>query len=1008
LALIRFPNMQWWPVLDGAALCLLAPAVFDQLSWFALYFARRPSSIPPPPSGLRIAAVTTYVAGVEPLEMVERTLAAMVAMQIPHATWLLDESDSVAARTLCQRLGVRHFTRRGAPEYNTPSGRFEAGSKHGNYNAWLDRVGFAGYDLIAAFDPDHVPSPRFLAETTGFFADARVGYVQAAQAYYNQDASFIARGAAEETYAYYSIVQMASARFRYPVVTGCHNVHRATALRKVGGFADHAADDLLLTLRYQGAGWEGVFVPKILARGLAPVNWSGYLGQQFRWARAVTDLKLRRPDAARRSGPGPRILSLLQGVRYFLDGAFVLAAGSLACLALATGQASLFLPPLVVSAALYGTLALTNLYKQRFYLDPDRESGLPWRSWILRFAKWPYTVRAVLSALRNRHHQYLITPKSATVRPPDLLLRPMLAMTIPVLTAWVAGWAAGRIEGWPLHAFALAVVALPLAVAATNRLRFPAPYDPSRRPDLSTPAPRPTSRLQLASAAVALAAGLWSMTGTFQGTVADNDSARHAMNGAFLLDLVHGGHLARPVNFARWYFAHFPAISIPYHPPLFPAFEALTYAVTGVKFWAARLCIAVAVSLAAALAFRLIFAISGSIVVGVAATAVLLGIPVAQGVARSVMLEFPALVFVLWAVLYWRRWRREFTPARGVMYGLIAGAGIWTKQTIFLPLIPFLDLALAREWRGLRQPGIWVSGVVGGAAAAALLGLAISGGGHALPQHWAAVPWGESVSNNFRKYAASALPAGVVILLIAAGVQVLRISRKRVALRSSDYADFRLLLAWILAAGTVVLLTPAFDPRYAIFAIPAVIGLLLVLSFRILENLVSRSAAGAIICAGAAAILAVTGLDRAPHLSGPDVAAREAVSQDLKRFLYFGATNGAFSYSLRQVSAGEAPLVLRGDKLAEGGFTPDRLHEIVSVYAVQAVFLERNSRQDWLELAKRLPSTFEYRRRYVLDSSDPTQRGELLEYRIANSRPSSKGILRQTIQSFGSSSESPI
>ena len=52
----------------------------------------------------------------------------------------------------------------------------------------------------------------------------------------------------------------------YPIVTGCHTTHRAAALKAVGGFASHDADDLLITLLYRSQGWRGVYVPKILAR----------------------------------------------------------------------------------------------------------------------------------------------------------------------------------------------------------------------------------------------------------------------------------------------------------------------------------------------------------------------------------------------------------------------------------------------------------------------------------------------------------------------------------------------------------------------------------------------------------------------------------------------------------------------------------------------------------------------------------------------------------------------
>ncbi|MGI8876631.1 MAG: hypothetical protein ACR2KP_20365 [Egibacteraceae bacterium] len=74
-----------------------------------------------------------------------------------------------------------------------------------------------------------------------------MGYVQAPQGLANQRASWISRAAAEETYGYYSSTQMTLYAAGYPVVTGCHQLHRTVALR---GVACHEADDLLITLFY--------------------------------------------------------------------------------------------------------------------------------------------------------------------------------------------------------------------------------------------------------------------------------------------------------------------------------------------------------------------------------------------------------------------------------------------------------------------------------------------------------------------------------------------------------------------------------------------------------------------------------------------------------------------------------------------------------------------------------------------------------------------------------------
>ena len=180
--------------------------------WFLLPLMRKPK---PRPArvGWKIAVATSFVPGAEPLEMLRETLKALVSLDYPHDTWVLDEGDSEQVKTLCQELGVKHFSRKSLLAYQAQSGRFQSGSKHGNYNAWFYSFGLNNYDIITVFDPDHVPVPAFLSRVIGFFDDPSIAYVQVAQAYYNQKASFIARGAAEETYAYYSSVQMASYRY---------------------------------------------------------------------------------------------------------------------------------------------------------------------------------------------------------------------------------------------------------------------------------------------------------------------------------------------------------------------------------------------------------------------------------------------------------------------------------------------------------------------------------------------------------------------------------------------------------------------------------------------------------------------------------------------------------------------------------------------------------------------------------------------------------------------------
>jgi cellulose synthase (UDP-forming) len=414
-AWVRDGDVMQRPLLFLLATALVVPILANQQGrWFMLMAMRRPRPLTPPP-GLRVAVVTTYVPGAEPRQMLEQSLAALVAIDYPHDTWLLDEGGDPDMRGLCERLGVHYFTRWGRPEYQAERGRLQSGSKHGNYNTWLDTVGFDRYDVLAAFDPDHIPRPEFLAHVLGYFRDPSIGYVQPAQAYYNQRASFIARGAAEETYAYYSAIQMASYGIGYPVIVGGHNVHRIGALKAVGGFAAHDADDLLVTLKYRAAGWQGVYVPRILAHGLAPVDWRGYLTQQRRWARSVLDIKLRRrPEYAARLPLPSRLLSFLHGINFVYRRVVAMMALLIVLQLLVwNGLPDLLgaemLAPL---AQLGGALALQELYRQRFYLDWRRECGIHWRAAALQYASWPWFILALVDVVVSRQPGYVVTWKA--------------------------------------------------------------------------------------------------------------------------------------------------------------------------------------------------------------------------------------------------------------------------------------------------------------------------------------------------------------------------------------------------------------------------------------------------------------------------------------------------------------------------------------------------------------------------------------------------------------------
>jgi cellulose synthase/poly-beta-1,6-N-acetylglucosamine synthase-like glycosyltransferase len=378
-------------------------------------------------------------------------------------------------------LGVRHFSRKRMPHYQTTQGQFQRGMKHGNYNAWLTETGYSSYDVLMAIDPDHVPDPGFLAETLGQLADPRIAYVQSPQEYYNESASFIARGCGEESRDFYWISQRAYHRFRTPSVIGAHGVHRLQALQSVGGFAAHLADDLLLTLQYQMAGWRGAYVPKVLARGLAPVDWPTYVKQQRRWAMSLFDVKFRRyPHLARALPLRSRIVGFLQGLTYLQDG--------LAALCIATSVGAILIagvPPALAQAMLSTPLLLglailivTGLYPHRFH-GPHRNLVFNWRAACLRMVKWPYTLLALGDVIKRRDRGYDLTAKADHPARIDWAsVWPHVLLCVLVGALWIVGMTLGEERDSLAHGLAIVAVLPSLLLVGSAFLKAPAAFDP--------------------------------------------------------------------------------------------------------------------------------------------------------------------------------------------------------------------------------------------------------------------------------------------------------------------------------------------------------------------------------------------------------------------------------------------------------------------------------------------------------------------------------------------------
>jgi cellulose synthase/poly-beta-1,6-N-acetylglucosamine synthase-like glycosyltransferase len=442
-------------------------------------------------AGRRVAFVTTIVPSAEPIEMVVPTLEAALRIRYEGEidVWLLDEGNDPAVRETCARLGVNHFSRRGAACWNTSSGRFKTKSKHGNLNAWLDAHG-DGYEFVLGVDPDHVPLPNYAERFLGYFRDPDVAFVVGPQVYGNYE-GFVVRAAESQQFLFHSLLQRAGNRSRSAMLVGTNNAVRVGALRQIGGYQDSITEDMATGLALHGTRnpqtsrrWTSVYTPDVVAVGEGPSSFSDYFSQQDRWSRGTDEVlagKLWR--VAHRLSPRALanysyllcyyptvavawVLGALNGLLYFSLGAGGVEVPAHLWL-------MLYLDAATLQVGLY-------FYNRRHNVSPHEEEGSAGMMGLLISAlSAPVYAASLAAVMLRRATGFAITPKGdagsrdrlATFRK-HLLWG--LVFGVPLAVGLLLGRDHASMRVWSLLSLALCL--LPVAIwrteaAARRRLR---------------------------------------------------------------------------------------------------------------------------------------------------------------------------------------------------------------------------------------------------------------------------------------------------------------------------------------------------------------------------------------------------------------------------------------------------------------------------------------------------------------------------------------------------------
>ncbi|MGH7203183.1 MAG: glycosyltransferase family 2 protein [Candidatus Levyibacteriota bacterium] len=381
-------------------------------TWFTIWFIKRPKQMEFPQNLYRVAFITCYVPGKEPMEMLEETLVAMRDAHYQHHTWVLDEGNDPEVKKLCNKIGVFHFSRKDQPHYNQTQGFYRARTKAGNLNSWRHAYEHH-YDIVAQIDMDHKPHKNYLIRQLSFFSDPKVGYIIIPQIYKNTK-NWIAKAAAEQTHFYYGPLQQGLYGSHMPFLIGTTHLYRVEAMKGFGGYSPTIAEDYLTGMHFTSNNWKGVYLPEVLAQGHGPTNWTDYYNQQMRWSYGLYEILFKHTH---RHFPK---LSFIQKINlsfsqmFYFSGVATLIGFILTSLYLSFGinssNMSLF-EWCVYALPAYISGYLIYAFLHRYYIEPSKEPAIGIYGSFLSIAASIIYAIAFFNFITRKKLTYKVTAK---------------------------------------------------------------------------------------------------------------------------------------------------------------------------------------------------------------------------------------------------------------------------------------------------------------------------------------------------------------------------------------------------------------------------------------------------------------------------------------------------------------------------------------------------------------------------------------------------------------------
>jgi cellulose synthase (UDP-forming) len=372
--------------------------------WDTGYMQARDDSFTPP------VDVFVTVAG-EPVELVAETVRAAKRMDYPAFEIHILNDGYVAKKdnwrdieALAAHEGVHCITR-----------TVPGGAKAGNIN---NALRLTDNPYVAIFDADHVPHHDFLRKTVGYFANQAVGFVQTPQFYKNYAENYLTRSSWEQQELFFGPICKGKNRLNAATMCGTNMLISRKALRDVGGMCTESiAEDFVTGLFMHEQGYDSVYVPEVLAEGLATEDLLTYSKQQFRWARGALDVIFRYNPLLRSGLSWPQKIQYFASASFYLSGPIVLFDILLPLVFFFWGAV-----PVLASGMLLAAVFLPYMFLTLYCIQRSSNFTFTFQSLGFSMGSWYIHLRALYAAATRQRSAFQITQKHKSAAQPAFKL----------------------------------------------------------------------------------------------------------------------------------------------------------------------------------------------------------------------------------------------------------------------------------------------------------------------------------------------------------------------------------------------------------------------------------------------------------------------------------------------------------------------------------------------------------------------------------------------------------